>query len=186
MSSKDTAYTAEALESHTDTTYFTEPIGIQALHLLSHTDGAGGLSSLVDGFQAALELKAQSPKDYDVLSRVGIYAHASGNEGISIQPALPQPVLSHYPQSHPLAGQLMQVRWNNADRAGIAAELDEVDRWYEAARYGGTVVISQKTSLTCHSKFDDLVSSQANVYWFQLQPGKCLCKTRFCYSPPRN
>lgn len=29
----------------------------------------------------------------------------------------------------------MQVRWNNADRAGIAADFEDVERWYEAAGY---------------------------------------------------
>lgn len=91
------------------------------------------MSSLVDGFQAAFELKAKHPEYYRVLSDIGIYAHASGNEGINIQPALPQPVLSHYPAGHPLVGELMQVRWNNADRAGVAADLDKLDLWYEAA-----------------------------------------------------
>ncbi|QIW95192.1 hypothetical protein AMS68_000710 [Peltaster fructicola] len=157
LSSKDTAYTAEALEPHTDTTYFTEPIGIQALHLLSHTDGSGGLSSLVDGFNAAFQLKEQHPEYYDILSRIPVYAHASGNEGISIQPALPQPVLTHYPVGHPLVGELMQIRWNNADRAGIAAGFEDLEQWYEAA-----------------GKYDELLGSETNQYWFQLKPGKCL------------
>lgn len=29
----------------------------------------------------------------------------------------------------------MQVRWNNADRAGVAADLNDVEQWYEAAGY---------------------------------------------------
>jgi len=36
LSMADTAYTNVALPAHTDTTYFTEPAGLQAFHLLSH------------------------------------------------------------------------------------------------------------------------------------------------------
>lgn len=129
LSSKDTAYTSESLEPHTDNTYFTEPTGLQALHLLSHTDGSGGESSLVDGFAAAAQLHEQDLDAYTKLSWVGVYAHASGNEGISIQPSLPFPVLSHDPRE----GHLTQVRWNNADRAGIEGGFASVDSWYDAA-----------------------------------------------------
>lgn len=150
---KDTAYTSEFLEPHTDNTYFTEPAGIQALHMLSHTDGSGGESSLTDGFNAATQLYAQDREAYLTLSEIGVYAHASGNEGISIQPSQVFPVLNHDPE----AGHLTQVRWNNADRAGIAADFAGVEEWYAAAE-----------------KFDRLLSDARNQYWFQLQPGQTL------------
>lgn len=129
LSSKDTAYTNESLEPHTDNTYFTEPTGLQALHLLSHTDGSGGQSSLVDGFGVAAQLYDGDPKAYRILSTYGVQAHASGNEGISIQPSHSVPVLSH----HPRMGFLEQVRWNNADRAGIDGNFNVVEKWYRAA-----------------------------------------------------
>lgn len=129
LSSKDTAYTSESLEPHTDNTYFTEPAGLQALHMLSHTDGSGGESSLVDGIGAAEQLYEQDREAYKILSQTGVYAHASGNDGISIQPAFAFPTLNHDPE----LGHLMQVRWNNADRAGVVAEHEELDRWYDAA-----------------------------------------------------
>lgn len=129
LSSKDTAYTSESLEPHTDNTYFTEPAGLQALHLLSHTQGSGGESSLVDGFRAATELFNTDFRAYRTLSTIPVYAHASGNDGISIQPAEPRPVLDHGRRD----GVLQQVRWNNADRAGLSAKLHSVGVWYEAA-----------------------------------------------------
>jgi len=125
LSLKDTAYTSEALEPHTDNTYFTEPAGLQALHLLSHTsgskaadklweDGLGGESVLVDGFAAAQKLFSQDGRAYQLLSTVGVYGHASGNQGISIQPSRAFPTISNNPDT----GLMEQVRWNNADRAG--------------------------------------------------------------------
>ena len=129
LSSKDTAYTSESLEPHNDNTYFTEAAGLQALHLLSHTDGSGGESSLVDGFGAAAKLFEQDQGAYRWLSITPVWAHASGNEGISIQPSEAMPVFSHTlrPQM------LNQVRWNNADRAGVSASHEDMDEWYDAA-----------------------------------------------------
>jgi trimethyllysine dioxygenase len=153
LSSKDTAYTSVALEAHTDTTYFSDPAGLQAFHLLSHTDGQGGASLLVDGFKVARDLLQQDPEAYQVLSTVNIHAHASGNEGISIQPYRGFPVLSH----DPATGDLQQVRWNFADRASIELPISEVTKWYDAAR-----------------KWDTLVKKKENEYWEQLTPGNVL------------
>ncbi|KAF2165807.1 hypothetical protein M409DRAFT_67133 [Zasmidium cellare ATCC 36951] len=153
LSSKDTAYTSEALEPHTDNTYFTEPAGLQALHMLSHTEGTGGESSLVDGFGAAVQLYVEDREAYLTLSETGVYAHASGNDGISIQPSQAFPTLSHDPE----LGYLTQVRWNNADRAGVAADYDALDQWYDAA-----------------GKFDKILNDPKNQYWFQLEPGQTL------------
>lgn len=128
LSSKDTAYTSESLEPHTDNTYFTESAGLQALHLLSHTDGTGGESSLVDGFRAAETMWTEDPRAYETLNSVPVHAHASGNDGISIQPVQPHCVLSHTNK-----GFLYQVRWNNADRADVHANYGTTQRWYDAA-----------------------------------------------------
>ncbi|KAK4956861.1 hypothetical protein LTR10_006389 [Elasticomyces elasticus] len=153
LSSKDTAYTSEALEPHTDNTYFTEPAGLQALHLLSHTDGSGGESSLVDGFAAAEQLFKEHNGAYLRLSMTGVYAHASGNDGISIQSSQAFPTFTHSEQYN----KLIQVRWNNADRAGVATPWPHLDRWYDAA-----------------GKFDSILNNEKNQYWFQLKPGRML------------
>lgn len=99
-------------------------------HMLSHTGGSGGESLLVDGFAAARQLYAEDKEAYKILSTIGIWAHASGNEDVSIQPYVCFPVLSH----DPIMGHLIQVRWNNSDRAAIEAPSDMIDKWYEAAR----------------------------------------------------
>jgi trimethyllysine dioxygenase len=153
LSSKDTAYTNIALEAHTDTTYFSDPAGLQAFHLLSHTDGEGGASLLVDGFKAAEELNRTDRKAYEILSTVNVHAHASGNEGISIQPYRGFPVLEHDPST----GDLLRVRWNSSDRASIELPIEQVETWYDAAR-----------------KFDALLKKKENEYWEQLVPGRVL------------
>lgn len=132
MAKKDTAYTDLPLGVHTDTTYFSDPAGLQLFHLLEHK-GEGGMSLLVDGFKAARILRDEHTDSYRILSNVRVPSHASGNLDISIQPCAPFPVLNH----HPVDGELMQIRWNNDDRATMDnwGDSDEVDRFYEAIRH---------------------------------------------------
>jgi trimethyllysine dioxygenase len=121
-------------------------------HLLSHTDGSGGESLLVDGFAAARILQKEAPGSYDVLSHKKIRSHASGNEGISIQSFTGYPVLNQDSDN----GLLYQVRWNSSDRATM--DNDELlEQWYEAAR-----------------KWCAILRRPEAEYWEQLQPGRPL------------
>ena len=161
---KDTAYTTVALEVHTDTTYFTDPAGLQMFHLLSHTGGNGGNSLLVDGFRAAHLLQERFPGAFKILNAQGIPWHASGNEGISITPSAGDfPVirtmrLEGEATDEPSARALHQIRWNNADRGAMLAS-NACDSWYDAAK-----------------KWRDLLASPDLEYRFQLEPGKVLSK----------
>jgi trimethyllysine dioxygenase len=129
LASGDTAYTQLGIGAHTDNTYFSDPAGLQMFHLLSHTDGEGGASQLVDGFGAADELLREDPESYAILSTVRINCHASGGKDSSIQPFQTFPVLVHDAE-----GVLAQVRWNTTDRATIDMPIEEVAKWYDAAR----------------------------------------------------
>jgi trimethyllysine dioxygenase len=158
LTMKDTAYTSLALPAHTDNTYFTDPSGLQMFHLLSHTSGTGGSSLLVDGFHCAEQLKNVDQKAYDILSSAPINWHASGNKGITITPAKLYPVFNTAGRDH----RLLQIRWNNDDRAAVPLHLSEqkgikVDDWYEAARLWNSIIKDQK-----------------NEYWEQLVPRRPL------------
>ncbi|KAF1959845.1 Trimethyllysine dioxygenase [Byssothecium circinans] len=150
LASKDTAYTNIALEAHTDTTYFSDPAGLQAFHLLEHSQGEGGESLLVDGFKVARDLLEQDREAYEILATTNVHSHASGNDGISIQPYRGFPVFQH----DIATGNLLQVRWNSSDRAAIELPIPEVGKWYDAAR-----------------KWDALLKKKENEYWEQLKPG---------------
>ncbi|KHO01400.1 trimethyllysine dioxygenase [Metarhizium album ARSEF 1941] len=159
LAKADTAYTNLALAAHTDTTYFTEPAGLQAFHMLSHTpppnrlndDGSlGGKSFLVDGFYAAHRLKKEFPESYEILRAVRLPWHASGNEGVAITPDRAYPVIEASPY------RIHRVRWNNDDRGVVPATMD-VDKWYSAAR-----------------NWDRILRRKYNEYWFQLEPGRVL------------
>ncbi|KAI1375264.1 hypothetical protein F4677DRAFT_446769 [Hypoxylon crocopeplum] len=161
----DTAYTNIALGAHTDTTYFTDPAGLQAFHLLSHTgpsiqsnvgENLGGQSLLVDGFYAAKILKEEDPKAFEVLSRVKLPWHASGNKGITISPDKLYPVL----EVDETTGKMHRVRWNNDDRGVVPFDSQySPAEWYKAAR-----------------KWNDILRRESIEYWFQLKPGNLLGK----------
>ena len=159
---KDTAYTSEALGPHTDTTYFTDPAGLQAFHLLSHTGGSGGQSILVDGFQAAKELRYQSRRDFKVLSRVPVPWHASGNDGITIVPSRPFPVINLDDLNYRTRRrELSQIRWNNDDRGILPLNAGDyfhpAREWYRSAK-----------------KFHDILQRGDMQYRQQLVPGRVL------------
>ncbi len=147
----DTAYTQLGIGAHTDNTYFSDSAGLQLFHLLSHTDGSGGSSQLVDGFAAAHDLLIDHPDAYEILGTVRVHCHASGNADSSIQPSKTFPVLVHDPQN----GHLVQVRWNTTDRAAIDMPIEEMGKWYDAAR-----------------KWVDML--RRHEYWEQLKPGRPL------------
>ena len=151
MSHGDLAYSSQALPAHTDTTYFTDPAGLQIFHMLSHTHGEGGTSLLVDGFYAADLLSVLHPDSYETLSRLRVPHHASGTAGTMLRPILNQPVIKHDE-----AGELMLLRWNNEDRGVIGPgwTADDVRDWYQAAR-----------------RFERLLQSEDAEYWVQLAPG---------------
>ena len=78
----------------------------------------------------AKRLKHMDGKAYDTLSRRKLYHHASGTKGVSIRSSLGSPTLLHDAQTE----ELVQVRWNNADRAGFSGDFQGMQDWYEAAR----------------------------------------------------
>lgn len=163
----DTAYTNIALGAHTDTTYFSDPAGLQAFHMLSHVAdadskdsptgaGLGGQSLLVDGFRAANTLKQEDPVAFGVLARAKLPWHASGNEGITIAPDKLYPVL----EVDERTGNMHRVRWNNDDRGVVPFTQPGGAEWYEAAR-----------------KWHSILTRKDMEYWFQLKPGNLLSES---------
>lgn len=160
---KDTAYTSEALDAHTDNTYFTDPARLQLFHLLSHTDGDGGTSLLVDGFEAAKVLYREKRAHFHNLAKVPQPFHASGNDDVCIQPAAQVPVFTLHPQHQ----RLFQIRWNNYDRAPKNDwNMGEQLKWYDAAR-----------------AYNDIIHRPEMQLWSQLEPGTALSKSSLGTAP---
>ncbi|KKY39487.1 putative trimethyllysine dioxygenase [Diaporthe ampelina] len=162
MAKADTAYTNIALAAHTDTTYFTDPVGLQAFHLLSHTpssgepDATGGESLLVDGFHAAKILRASRKGYFQELASRTLPWHASGNKGVTIAPEKMFPVLGLGRDGE----SVHKVRWNADDRGVLPLTNSNKQctrgmLWYTAA-----------------AKWEEILRSNELEYWYQLKPGK--------------
>ncbi|CAL8402041.1 unnamed protein product [Boreogadus saida] len=152
LSRGDTAYTTQALDRHTDTTYLHEPCGVQVFHCLQH-EGTGGRTLLVDGFHAAHAVLEASPESFRALCRVPIrHENLEAEGGHRNHLVGTGPVLS----AHPWNRELYMIRYNNYDRAPIdTAPPEEVRRWYAAHRL-----------LTARLR------DPGNELWVKLTPGR--------------
>jgi trimethyllysine dioxygenase len=144
----DMAYTSAALKGHTDTTYFSEPVGLQMLHLLEQT-GMGGQSFLIDGFYVAEQLKKKHPEAYKMLSVLPVpFRFVDKNE--CYVPEV-MPILRHSSTT----GELYQIRYNNEDRDVMNhLKPEEVEGFYQAFRI-----------------WTQLLRDPHYEYTFQLRPG---------------
>jgi trimethyllysine dioxygenase len=125
LSKADTAYTNLELLPHTDGTYSHDAPGLQLLHCLAF-DGTGGESTMVDGFRIADQLRHEEPRHYDVLSSVAVPGQYIG-DGSHLMAA--RPVFRH-----DATGALVQVSFNNADRAPFLLPAGEMTHFYDAMR----------------------------------------------------
>lgn len=164
----DTAYTNDYLPPHTDTTYFTDPAGLQLFHCLSHTSltdanivGKGGESTFVDGFAAASHLYTTHPDLYHTLATYPILSAAQGdtahgsfyNDTSSRQG---YPVFIHSAPTgsitSPSPSTLVQIRWNNLDRLAPSTPVfpnhTALKKWYSAAREWTNILASPEFLLT--------------------------------------
>ncbi len=148
LSKADLAYTNVHLSSHTDGTYSHDAPGLQMLHCL-YFDGTGGESTLADGFKIAEVLRATEPELFDVLSSVAIPGQYIG-DGAHLMAA--RPVFRH---DH--NGTLVQVSYNNSDRAPFLLPADEMAQLYTALR-----------------AFDHLANSESMQWRQVLRPGDAL------------
>ena len=122
----DLAYTNTELLAHTDGTYSHDAPGLQLLHCIEFLDPVGGDSTMVDGFRIAAELKAQSPEQYELLSSFSIPGQyiGDGSHLMSSRPAF----------RHDHTGELVQVSFNNGDRAPFLLPPSEQRAFYDALR----------------------------------------------------
>jgi trimethyllysine dioxygenase len=148
LAKADLAYTTQHLSAHTDGTYSHDAPGLQMLHCLAF-DGTGGASTLVDGFKIGDVMATNEPDLFDVLSKVAIPGHYIG-DGSHLIAA--RTVLRH---DH--NGALIQVSYNNSDRAPFLLPADEMATLYRALR-----------------AFDRLANSESMQWTEVLRPGDAL------------
>lgn len=120
---EDSAYSTTFLEPHTDGTYTVDAPGLQLFACLER-DGTGGESIVVDGFAAAERVRAADPEAFAVLSRVEVPCQYL-EPGVHLRAC--RPVLRT-----DRSGRLLQVSFNNYDRAPFLLPPAEMEAWYRA------------------------------------------------------
>ncbi|XP_035663162.1 gamma-butyrobetaine dioxygenase-like [Branchiostoma floridae] len=68
----DVAYTPAKLGLHTDLNSYSSKPGVQMLHCIEQIEGDGGDNSLVDGFNAAHQLKEENPDAFRLLTTLKV------------------------------------------------------------------------------------------------------------------
>jgi trimethyllysine dioxygenase len=138
MEHKDTAYTSMAIGPHTDGTYSFDAPGYQMFHCLG-LDAVGGDSVLVDGFKIAEIMAAETPDLYRILTEVEVTGQYIDHEkGIHLMAKRPLFRLDS-------AGKLVQVSFNNLDRAPLYLPEAELAAFYRA--YGAFSRLANDRSL---------------------------------------
>ncbi|MBV8144235.1 MAG: trimethyllysine dioxygenase [Gammaproteobacteria bacterium] len=107
---KDTAYTSMAIGPHTDGTYSLDAPGYQMFHCLA-AECTGGENVLIDGFRIATLMQRDAPAEFRLLTEVAIPGqYLDEGRGIHLMARRPLFRLDD-------AGELVQVSYNNYDRA---------------------------------------------------------------------
>ena len=144
----DSAYTSEELRPHTDATYSNDAPGLQLL-LCCHYNAQGGESIMVDGFKIADVIKREHKDLFDILSTVEVPGNYVG-DGVFLESKRPIFKLNSNKE-------IVQVSFNNYDRAAFRLENDLMIKFYEAIK-----------------KFD-LMANHEDFQWkYVLKPGELL------------
>lgn len=120
------AYTAQALDLHTDNPYRDPPPTLQLLHAI-RADADGGATCFADGFAHARALEIDAPEAFDRLARTPVEFAYQGPDG-SLYRAR-RPVFEEDSK-----GTLLTVRLNHRSLAPLDLPADQLAAWYEACR----------------------------------------------------
>jgi len=122
---KDTAYTSMAIGPHTDGTYSLDAPGYQMFHCLA-AECTGGENVLIDGFRIAEIMQRDAPEDFRLLTEIAVPGqYLDEGRGIHLMARRP---LFRMDDS----GKLVQVSYNNYDRAPFALPLARQCAFYRA------------------------------------------------------
>lgn len=143
------AYTGLGLQAHTDNPYRDPVPTLQILYCLENS-ADGGDSQVVDGFRAAMRLRAEDKKGFDLLSNhcARFDYHGAGDVHLRTK----KPMIELSPD-----GELTGLRFNNRSTAPIIdVPFDDMQEYYAAYRRLSTII-------------DDPTMAAS----FKLAPGEC-------------
>lgn len=142
---QDSAYGTDELMHHTDGNYLPHRAPMQLFHCFQPGAPGTGVSSIIDGFALAYELRRRSEKAYDVLTKQTLsYQYQDSKHDISAE----HPVLQLNSR-----GDLVAVNWNNHDRATMPTDPDLI----EAMRLWDTLLQEERWHLDFALQTGDLL-----------------------------
>ena len=142
-------FTGLGLQTHTDNPYRDPAPTVQILYCLE-SSAAGGENMVVDGFAAALRLKSEDPRWFDVLSRHCARFEYAGEAGVCLQSR--RPMIELAPD-----GELIGVRFNTRSLGAVTdVPFEAMADWYAAYRRMG-----------------EIIDDPAMEVSFRLEPGEC-------------
>ena len=143
------AYTNLGLQAHTDNPYRDPVPTIQILHCLKSST-KGGDSKVVDGFSAALRLKKENKKYFNLLTKYCSRFEFKGKKNVHLKSRFPMIVLS--PDK-----KLTAIHFNNRSIAAIKdVPFHDMLNYYKAYR-----------------KFSNIIDDPKMAVTFKLNPGDC-------------
>ncbi|MGB1239391.1 MAG: clavaminate synthase family protein [Pseudomonadales bacterium] len=140
----DTGSTPLDISPHSDGTYCHDAPGVMSLLCIDY-EAQGGDNVLVDGFKIAQIMQRDYPQEYALLSRVDIPGQYIGDGAYLVAQ---RPVFRHQ------NGRLIQVSFNNHDRAPFVLPEPQMSQIYQALKI-----------------FDQLSKDSANQFILAMRPG---------------
>lgn len=142
------AYTGLGLQAHTDNPYRDPVPTLQILACLENS-ATGGENMVVDGFAAALRLRDEDPRGFDLLAGYPMRFAYTGGTGVALQSR--RPIIDLSPD-----GQLTGVRFNARSAAPcVDVPFADMADWYAAYR-----------------RLSDIIDDTAMEVQFKLSPGE--------------
>lgn len=142
------AYTGLGLQAHTDNPYRDPVPTLQVLACLENS-ATGGENMVVDGFSAALRLRDEDPRGFDLLSGYPMRFAYTGSTGVALQSR--RPILELSPD-----GALQSIRFNARSAAPcVDVPFEDMAAWYAAYR-----------------RLSQIIDDPAQEVQFKLAPGE--------------
>ena len=143
------AYTNLGLQAHTDNPYRNPVPTIQILHCIKNST-KGGDTKVIDGFKAALRLKKENKKYFDLLSKYRPQFEFKEKENVHLKSRFPMISLSP-------DGELIGIYFNNRSIGPITdVPYSRMLDYYKAYR-----------------KFSNIIDDPKMAIKFKLKPGEC-------------
>jgi len=143
------AYTNLGLQAHTDNPYRNPVPTIQILHCLKNS-AKGGDTKVVDGFNAALKLKKENKKYFNLLSKYCSNFEFVRKKSVHLQSRFPMISIS-------TDGELNAIHFNNRSIAPITdVPYRDMEDYYKA-----------------YKKFSNIINDPKMAIRFKLKPGDC-------------